>query len=56
VNLLNFINEMERILGKKAMHILMPMQEGDVKITFADTAKIEEEIEYRAANSCPGRS
>lgn len=39
--LLDFIAAIENSLGKKAEKILMPMQAGDVKATFADTEHLE---------------
>ena len=41
VNLAEFINTIEDELGIKAIKKLEDMQKGDVKITFADTTKIE---------------
>lgn len=40
VNLLDFITIMEQALGKKVDRIFMPMQDGDVKRTWADTNRL----------------
>jgi UDP-glucuronate 4-epimerase len=41
VELLDFINEIEKNLGKSAEKNMMPMQPGDVEATEADISKIE---------------
>lgn len=46
VHLMDFIAEMERAMGKKAILEMYPMQPGDVKLTFADTSKLEKLIGY----------
>lgn len=46
VDLMEFISTMENCLGKKAKKIFMPMQDGDVKVTFAETTKLNDKIEY----------
>jgi UDP-glucuronate 4-epimerase len=40
VNLLTFIETMEQAIGKKAEKIMLPMQEGDVKQTWADVNRL----------------
>lgn len=40
--LMDFINALERALGKRAILNLMPMQPGDVKSTHADTSRLQE--------------
>lgn len=46
VLLMDFISIMEDCLGKKAIKDYLPMQAGDVKITYADTTKIQKIIDY----------
>ncbi len=45
--LLRFIEILEHALGKKAIKSLLPMQQGDVVSTSADTAALEEWIGFR---------
>lgn len=47
VKLMDFIQEMESALGKEAKKIFLPMQQGDVFQTYADTNKLERKIGYR---------
>jgi len=47
VKLMDFIQTMEEALSKKAIKIMMPMQNGDVYQTYADTTKLEEEFGYK---------
>ncbi len=47
VNLMDFIAEMERALGRKAIKEMVEMQSGDVVTTYADTSRLEEEFGYR---------
>ena len=47
VKLLDFINEIEMAVGKKAEMVMKPMQPGDVYMTNADTTKLETEIGYK---------
>lgn len=47
VDLMEFISIMEECLGKKAKKEFMPMQDGDVKITFADTKYLKGKINYQ---------
>lgn len=51
VDLMEFIKEMERQLGKKAKLKMMPMQAGDVKLTYADTSKLADEVDYKPNTS-----
>ncbi|MBL4745959.1 MAG: NAD-dependent epimerase [Flavobacteriaceae bacterium] len=46
-NLMAFIAIIEGCLGKKAIKNYMPMQDGDVKVTYADTRKLNEAIRYQ---------
>ena len=47
VPLMDFIRTMEVAMGKKAILEMYPMQQGDVKITYADTAGLECAVGYR---------
>lgn len=47
VKLMDFIKEMEKALGKKAIKEYLPMQQGDVFQTYADTTKLENETGYK---------
>lgn len=47
VKLMDFISELENALGKKAEKIYLPMQQGDVYQTNADTSKLEKHIGYK---------
>jgi UDP-glucuronate 4-epimerase len=46
VNLMKFINILEEELGKVSKKNFMPMQAGDVKLTYSDTTKLKEECSY----------
>jgi len=46
VYLLDFINELEKQLGTKAIRNYMPMQKGDVKITLSDTTLLKKLTGY----------
>ena len=48
VNLLDFVKTLEKHLGKDAEKIYMPMQPGDVEVTWADTVALEKEVGYTA--------
>jgi len=47
VNLMDYIEAIEKILNKKAIKTFKPMQPGDVQITHADTSHLEKEIGYK---------
>ncbi|PKH67650.1 NAD-dependent epimerase [Flavobacterium sp. ALD4] len=47
VPLMDFISIMEDCLGKKAIKQYLPMQDGDVKITYADTSNLSKSINYQ---------
>lgn len=47
VELMEFIQMLEKALGKTAEKILLPMQPGDVESTFADVSDLERDIGYR---------
>ncbi len=46
-DLMYFIKCIENALGKKAMKNMMPMQPGDVPLTYADTTKAEKLLDYK---------
>ncbi len=48
---MDFISEMESVLGKKAQKEYMPMQPGDVYQTNADTTHLEREFNYQSYTS-----
>jgi UDP-glucuronate 4-epimerase len=41
IGLLQFVSTLERCLGKKAERVMLPMQPGDMTVTFADTSLAE---------------
>ncbi|BBG66803.1 dTDP-glucose 4,6-dehydratase [Hydrogenimonas sp.] len=47
VKLMDFIQTLEKHLGKKAEMNMMPMQPGDVEATWADTSALERDVGYR---------
>ena len=47
VSLMEFIETIEDKLGKKAEKNFMPMQDGDVKSTFADTSELINDFGYK---------
>lgn len=47
VQLLDFIHCLENVIGRKAEIKLLPMQQGDVKITYANTEKLEKVISFK---------
>jgi UDP-glucuronate 4-epimerase len=47
VNLMRYIEVLEKCLGKKAKLELLPMQPGDVPATVADASKLEEAVDFR---------
>jgi len=49
VRLMDFIRGMEVAMGGKAILEMYPMQKGDVKTTYADTAGLEKAIGYKPA-------
>lgn len=46
IQLLDFISIMENILGVDALKEYLPMQDGDVKMTYADTSKLSKSVGY----------
>lgn len=51
VKLMNFIGELEQALGRKAKMKFLPMQPGDVYITYADTTRLQQEMGYKPSIS-----
>ena len=51
VSLLEFIGTIEEALGKKAKMNMLPMQPGDVPVTYADVADLEKNMGYRPDTS-----
>ncbi|MBB5744461.1 SDR family NAD(P)-dependent oxidoreductase [Brevundimonas variabilis] len=47
VGLFTMISTLERVLGRQAIKVLMPMQPGDVTATFADVSKLNSLTGYR---------
>lgn len=47
VQLLDFVDEIERAVGKKAVRNYMPMQKGDVPSTFADASLLQTLTGYK---------
>jgi len=46
VKLMDFIATVERVLGKQAIKEYLPMQDGDVPITYADTSRLREAVGF----------
>ena len=46
VNLLTYIETLERAMGRTTEKILKPMQDGDVKDTYADTARLQAAVGF----------
>lgn len=51
VNLLEFIETMEKHMGEKAEKKYLPMQPGDVKETYADISKAKKQLNYQPRTS-----
>jgi len=51
VGLLQFIEVIEKCLGKKAIKKFQPLQDGDVPVTFADIDDLMEEVNFRPQTS-----
>ena len=47
VNLMRYIEVLEKCLGKKAKLELLPMQPGDVPATIADVSNLQEAVDFR---------
>jgi UDP-glucuronate 4-epimerase len=51
VDIMHFIETLERALGKKAKKVFLPMQPGDVLTTFADIEGLTRDFDYRPSTS-----
>lgn len=51
VELLHFIEVLEKKLGKKAVKNFLPLQPGDVEANFADVADLEQAVGFRPSTS-----
>jgi len=51
VELMYFIDVIERKLGKKAVRNLLPIQDGDVPETYADVSDLMRDVGFRPATS-----
>ncbi|MCB1521386.1 MAG: NAD-dependent epimerase [Hyphomicrobiaceae bacterium] len=51
VALMEFIETLERAIGKTAIKRMKPMQPGDVEATYADISDLEREFDYRPDTS-----
>ncbi|MEE0974680.1 MAG: NAD-dependent epimerase [Muribaculaceae bacterium] len=51
VKLMDFINEIESAIGVEAKKEYLPMQQGDVYQTYADTSRLEAEVGYKPSIS-----
>ncbi|MFP3043052.1 NAD-dependent epimerase/dehydratase family protein [Treponema primitia] len=51
VKLIDFINILKEEIGKEAHMIMLPMQQGDVYQTYADTRLLEDDIGYKPNTS-----
>ncbi|MGZ6274702.1 MAG: NAD-dependent epimerase [Syntrophales bacterium] len=51
VELLDFINVIEKVLGKKARMNLLPMQPGDVPSTYADVDDLMKDVSFKPATT-----
>ena len=47
VQLLDFIESLEKVLGISAIRKMLPMQAGDVHQTFANTTSLERDYNYK---------
>ena len=47
VSLMDFIEEMEKAFEKKKKKVFLPMQQGDVYQTYADTSRLEQDMGYK---------
>lgn len=51
VELINFIESLEKALGKPAIKIMMEIQPGDVPVTHAETTALEEYVAFKPTTS-----
>lgn len=47
ISIMQYIQYFEKILSKKAIKNFMPMQKGDVEITYADISKLSNNLKYK---------
>lgn len=47
VNLIEYINAIEQVLGKQAIKELLPLQPGDVPDTYADASRLQQAVGYK---------
>lgn len=47
IKLMDFINTLEKAIGKEAKKNFLPMQDGDVKSTYADVSDLINDFEYK---------
>lgn len=50
-NLLDFISTLETVLGKSCKKEFLPLQDGDMKDTFADVSKLIKDFDYQPQTS-----
>lgn len=51
VPLMDFIGTLERVIGKQAEKIFLPMQDGDVPATYADTSTLQSLVDFAPSTS-----
>jgi UDP-glucuronate 4-epimerase len=51
VQLMHYIEVLEKALGRKAQLEMLPMQPGDVPATMADVSELEAELDYRPSTT-----
>ncbi|MBL6751438.1 MAG: NAD-dependent epimerase [Nevskia sp.] len=49
VKLLDYIEAIEEVLGRKAVMKMLPLQQGDVPDTYADVSELQQRVGYRPA-------
>ena len=53
VNLIEYIDAIEQVLGKQAIKELLPLQPGDVPDTYADASRLQQAVGYKPAPPVP---
>ena len=48
---MDYIATLEKCLGKEAIKEFLPMQPGDVEVTYADVSKLEKEFDFKPKTS-----
>lgn len=48
---MEFVNAIEKAVGKKAKTNFMPMQPGDVQSTFADVSELQSAVGFKPSTS-----